>query len=55
MFDSINPGITVADITVMLDKWMFSRLDDASMVIRDICSDRRNADRKNLWLTPTTG
>ena len=55
VLDGINPCITVADITVMLDKRMFSLPDDAGIIIWDICPDRRNADRKNLRLIPTVG
>ncbi len=51
VFGSINPCITIADITVMLDKRMFARSDDTGVVIWDICSDRRYTDRENLWLT----
>ncbi|SUA19952.1 Uncharacterised protein [Neisseria gonorrhoeae] len=55
VFDGINPCITVADITVMSDKRMFSLPDDAGIIIWDICPDGRNADRKNLRLISTVG
>lgn len=55
VFDGINPCITVADITVMSDKRMFSLPDDAGIIIWDICPDGRNTDRKNLRLISTVG